>query len=81
MVEVFKTNVADQDHAKMLIDEIHRIFIGHEANFDLEDCDNILRVKCTTGTVQSGLLIHSLKEFGFEAEYYKMIPCQQTFMK
>ena len=49
MVEVFKTNVKDQGVADKLIDQIHRIFIGYMANFDLEDCDNILRVKCMYG--------------------------------
>jgi len=68
MVEVFKTNVDDHDHANMLIDEIHQTFIGHKANFDLEDCDKILRVKCITGLVQSSLIIDFLKHFGFHAE-------------
>jgi hypothetical protein len=68
MVEVFKTNVDDRGHADMLIDEIHQTFIGHKANFDLEDCDKILRVKCITGLVQSSLIIDFLKRFGFEAE-------------
>ena len=68
MIEVFKTDVTDGDHANMLLNEIHETFIDHAANFDLEDCDNILRVKCTSGDVQGELLIDFLKEFGFDAE-------------
>ena len=68
MVEVFKTNVKDNDHAGMLIDQIHKNFVEYKANFDLEDCDRILRVRCTTGLVQSFLLINLLKDFGFIAE-------------
>jgi len=45
MVEVFKTNVKYQDHAKMLIDQIQKIFIDYKVNFDLEDCDKILRIE------------------------------------
>ena len=68
MVEVFKTNVEDRGHAKMLIEKIHQHFIDYKANFDLEDCDKILRVKSFAGHVQSTLLIHLLKQFGFQAE-------------
>lgn len=68
MIEVFKTNVQNQQEANRLIDEIHQAFIGYTANFDLEDCDRILRVQCETGLVQPFLLIRLLKDFGFQAE-------------
>ncbi|HKH62221.1 MAG TPA: hypothetical protein VKA49_15370 [Flavitalea sp.] len=68
MIEVFKTNVESHDQAKMLIEEIHRSFAGYKANFDLQDCDNILRVKSVTESVESDCLINFLKKFGFEAE-------------
>ncbi len=68
MIEVFKTNVEDHRHANMLIDKIHKSFIDHEANFDLEDCDKILRVKCKEGIVEPALFIHLLYDFGFHAE-------------
>ena len=68
MIEVFKTDVTERDHANMLIDLIHQSFGAYKANFDLEDCDKILRVKCTTGLVQSSLLIDFLRDFGFHAE-------------
>ena len=68
MIEVFKTNVKNRRRAKMLVDQIHKTFIGYKANFDLHDCDNILRVECTTGDIQSSLLIDVLKNLGFHAE-------------
>jgi len=68
MVEVFKTNVNDRSQANKLVDLIHNIFAGYKANFDLQDCDKILRVKSSTGSVQSSRLITLLKEFGFNAE-------------
>ncbi|MEO5583248.1 MAG: hypothetical protein ABIR66_11185 [Saprospiraceae bacterium] len=68
MVEVFKTDVTDRDYANMLTNEIHKVFVDHKANFDLEDCDNILRIKCSQKIVQSHLLIRLLKDFGFHAE-------------
>jgi hypothetical protein len=68
MVEVFKTNVKDPHHAAMLIDRIHKTFVGYNANFDLEDCDKILRVKSTSDLVQSDVLIDLLEDLGFVAE-------------
>jgi hypothetical protein len=68
MIEVFKTNVHDHVHAKMLIEEIHETFIHYRANFDLEDCDRILRVKSSRGSVQPSFLINLLRNFGFKAE-------------
>ena len=68
MIEVFKTNINDQLRASMLIDKIHGSFDNCIANFDLEDCDNILRVKCTSGSIEPLLLIDFLRAFGCIAE-------------
>ncbi len=68
MIEVFKTDVLSPDHATMLTTEIHSIFKDYQVNFDLHDCDNILRVKCMTGLVQPEPVINFLKDFGFNAE-------------
>jgi hypothetical protein len=67
-IEVFKTNVTDQDHANMLIARIHRSYMEYTANFDLSDCDNILRVKSASGSVEPDLLIKLLRDHGFFAE-------------
>ncbi|MBC7827662.1 MAG: hypothetical protein H7122_07955 [Chitinophagaceae bacterium] len=68
MIEVFKTNVEDDDLAHMLLDQIHRTFVNYKANFDLQDCDNILRVKSTTSSIQCDCLINLLRDLGFHAE-------------
>jgi hypothetical protein len=68
MVEVFKTNVAESDHAKMLVAQIHRAFTHYSANFDLDDCDRILRVQSTSGYVMAGPVIDLLRDLGFYAE-------------
>lgn len=68
MIEVFKTDICDEEHAIVLLDQIHKSFQGYQANFDLEDCDKILRVKCTTGTIQPYRIITLLKDFGCHAE-------------
>jgi hypothetical protein len=68
MVEVFKTNVRDPDQADTLIDLIHQSFKEVEANFDLDDCDRILRVESSTGAIPSQILIEFLTKFGCQAE-------------
>lgn len=68
MIEVFKTNVTDREVANMLLDQIHLTFIGYHANFDLEDCDKILRVCFDSGAVQPSLIISLLKYFKYDAE-------------
>jgi len=68
MIEVFKTNVSDPDHANMLLEQIHDRFIEYRANFDLEDCDNILRVASANGHVEISTLIGLLENHGFQAQ-------------
>ena len=68
MVEVFKTDVMNRDHAAILVKIIHKHFPCYTANFDLADCDNILRIQSTNGQIQAASLIDLLNEFGFRAE-------------
>lgn len=67
-VEVFKTKVNKRRYAKTLLNEIHKTFTGYNANFDLDDCDNILRVQCNDGIIKPKALILFLKGFGYHAE-------------
>ena len=68
MVEVFKTNVEDSSHADVLVDQIHKTYTHYRANFDLEDCDKILRVECKISEIEPSPLINLLNEFGYDAE-------------
>lgn len=68
MIEVFKTNIAQQWEAQKLIEEVQTVFAGYIANFDLDDCDNILRVEFESGIIQSEKLIEFLNTFGCLAE-------------
>ena len=45
MIEVFKTNVNDISRSQMLISLITTRFTVRRVNFDLEDCDKVLRVE------------------------------------
>jgi hypothetical protein len=47
MVEVFSTNVERMEDAKKLIDLLQQHFPASRINFDLHDCDRILRVEAS----------------------------------
>ena len=68
MIEVFRTNVNDRAQANMIIDKIHKVYSYYRANFDLQDCDRILRVKSSSGQVHPPSLISILNDYGFKAE-------------
>src|SRR5277367_3095659 len=44
MVEAFKTNVPSQTQANSFLISLLKKFPSHKINFDLDDCDKILRV-------------------------------------
>jgi hypothetical protein len=45
IVEVFKTDVADAGIAKLIVQQLVIAFPDSRINFDLEDCDKILRIE------------------------------------
>ena len=67
MIEVLKTDVRDPEDANKLILEIDSSFPGCTANFDLTDCDRILRIEHPP-TVDPVLFIELLGRFGYQAE-------------
>jgi hypothetical protein len=67
MIEVFRTYVKDPEDANKLIFEIDTNFSGCIANFDLTDCDRILRIK-HPATIDPAAFIDLLDRFGYQAE-------------
>lgn len=45
MVEVFKTNVYEEERSRIILQKLFEYFPANKINFDLEDCDKILRVE------------------------------------
>lgn len=45
MIEVFKTNAQGKGKSQVLIKKLLEQFPASKINFDLEDCDKILRVE------------------------------------
>lgn len=69
MVSVFKTNVLLEVEAKRLVKLISQKFPKLKVNFDLEDCDKILRVEGKDLPV--GDIANSLIQMGFECDELK----------
>ena len=66
MVEVFKTNVEQPEHSEMLIDQLINRIPNSRINFDLEDCDRILRIEAES--VSNQIIIEILQRNGYQAE-------------
>jgi hypothetical protein len=66
MVEVFKTNVEQTEQSEFLINQISCHVPDGEINFDLEDCDKILRIEAES--VSNQLIIEILHQNGYHAE-------------
>ncbi len=64
MIEVFKTNVQMISDSIHIIDIMNRLFPNYKVNFDLEDCDKILRVE--GDTVASKSIVDCLNHLGYK---------------
>ena len=67
MIEVFKTNVQNKAQAERVIKFLREDFSGANINFDLQDCDKILRMD---GIERSYIqtIIADLNNLGFTCE-------------
>jgi len=66
MVEVFKTDVQKKAQGKMLVCILSEAFPSFKINFDLSDCDKVLRVE--GDTMEAFRIIMLVKEYGFNCE-------------
>ncbi|MGB8192446.1 MAG: hypothetical protein WCF67_11030 [Chitinophagaceae bacterium] len=62
-IEVFKTNVKTKKNADMVINLIKSVLPVGKINFDLEDCDKILRIEAKEIQVQP--ILNLLLDSGF----------------
>ena len=63
MVEIFKTNVDDHSQAQQIITLLNHYFPAFAINFDLHDCDKILRIKGESIPVDE--VVNIVSETGF----------------
>lgn len=64
-VYIFKTTVINQSHVKGLKSDLNKLTQKNEQwNFDLEDCDNILRIETREPSVEK--FVKVLQTQGFQ---------------
>jgi len=63
MVEVFKTNVHETIEANRLVSLLVQHFPGSRINFDLEDCDKVLRIE--GGNIMPAKVMNLVNAHGF----------------
>ncbi|WP_018627011.1 hypothetical protein [Niabella aurantiaca] len=66
-VEVFKTNVVNRPVAAKLVMCLEALLLHAKVNFDLEDCDHILRVEAPR-MIDVALVRDCILRHGYEAE-------------
>ncbi len=66
MIEVFKTNITQKQKANSIAEELLQKIPGAKINFDLTDCDNILRIDCGADIIQ--MVTEHLHNRGFQCE-------------
>lgn len=66
VAEVFRTNVEVESQSEELLALLREHFPGTRINFDLQDCDRILRV--AGDNIEPGRIIAMLNMNGFECQ-------------
>lgn len=67
MIEILATDVQHEHQAQRLLQIIKDIFPGYRANFDLDDCDHILRIVTDEDALDTVAIIGLLEARGFRA--------------
>jgi hypothetical protein len=65
-VEAFKTNVQKKTQSKVLLGILSEAFPSSKINFDLSDCDKVLRVE--DDNIEASRIMILVKEHGFKCE-------------
>ena len=66
MIEVFKTNVQEVEQSNMIVGKLLEHFPNSIINFDLEDCDKILRIHAAA--ISNHKIIDLMNSFGYQCE-------------
>ncbi|RED22441.1 hypothetical protein BD847_3070 [Flavobacterium cutihirudinis] len=66
MIEVFKTNVQEVGQSVMIVEKLLEHFPNSSINFDLEDCDKILRIH--SSHICNNSIIELVNSYGFHCE-------------
>ena len=68
VVKVFRTNVQDHAEASQIVLVLHKTFSYCMANFDLDDCDRILRIETQGESIPDSDIHLLIAEYGYYCE-------------
>jgi len=68
MIEVYKTNILKKKQAKEIKKQIKHKFPNYCVDFDLADCDHILRIETFNEALDNHAIINSVQKLGFDIE-------------
>jgi hypothetical protein len=71
MVEIFKTNVKNKRLADKVLKTLHTNLPDHLFNFDLEDCDRILRAQSRGIIIETARIITIAKDCYIEISLFE----------
>jgi len=66
MIEVFKTNVQEVEQSNRIVEKLLEHFPNSLINFDLEDCDKILRIHAAS--ISNRKIIDLMNVLGYHCE-------------
>jgi hypothetical protein len=66
MIEVFQTNVQKKQQSLLIIRQLLQRYPDSKINFDLGDCDKILRIE--SKDIDPEIIIDCMKKNGFECK-------------
>ncbi len=67
MIEIFKTNVQNKAQVRRIVYSLKEQFTQATINFDLNDCDKILRVQGIQESCMQSI-VNKLNDLGFNCE-------------
>ena len=68
MVEIFKTDVQHRIKSEKILAKLNKSFPAYTINFDLDDCDKILRVESNNGSIDIESILTIVHESRAEIE-------------
>lgn len=68
MIEVFRTNVKTRKDAQQVLQKLAGHFPNYQFNFDLQDCDKILRVISLGGKLDASGIVEICTQQHFRCE-------------
>lgn len=67
-IEVFKTQITHHHEALMISSLLKEVYPAYVINFDLEDCDKVMRIKSKREPIHSEDVVKLLNRLGFYIE-------------